>query len=139
MDPRAIAVLGSLGAYPAGFSARTLTEPLMAAAHLVLTAQRRHRAAAVALHPRSHTKTFTILQFARLVRHVNPNRLPESGVVSRTQSLVREAARLRGASPPPASVEDDIADPYGRSAKDFHTCAAIIDAALDQPLRLILG
>jgi protein-tyrosine phosphatase len=139
MDPRAVAVLGSLGAFPADFSARTLTTRLMVAADLVLTAQRLHRAAVVRLHPGSHAKSFTILQFARLVRHVDPGRLAEDGVVPRARSLVREAARLRGGSPSPIPIEDDIADPYSRPIKDFRACAAAIDMALDRPLRLILA
>src|SRR4051794_10178302 len=53
MDPEAAAVLRSLGGRTMGFSARTVTVPLLATADLVLTAERRHRAAAAALYPRS--------------------------------------------------------------------------------------
>jgi protein-tyrosine phosphatase len=138
MDPRAVAVLHSLGGHTVGFSARTVTVPLMAAADLVLTAQRQHRAAVVALHPRSHTKVFTMLEFARLAHHVDSGRLPRDGIVPRALSLVREAARLRGVCPP-ASTDNDIADPYGRPIKDYRACAAVIEKALDRPLRLILS
>ena len=136
MDPCAVAVLRSLGGHPIGFAARMLRVPLLAEADLVLTAERRHRAAAVALCPRSHAKVFTILEFARLVGDVDPAGLPEGGVVSRARSLVREAARMRGVLPP--GPVDDIADPYGRPAEDFRACAAAIEKALERPLRLIL-
>jgi protein-tyrosine phosphatase len=106
--------------------------PLMVAADLVLTAERRHRAAAVALHPQSHAKVFTILEFARLVRHVEPGRLPGEGVAARALSLVREACRMRGMFPP-GPAGDDIADPYRRPAKDYRTCAAAIERGLDRP------
>jgi protein-tyrosine phosphatase len=137
MDPSAVAALRRLGVSVDGFSSRPLTVPLMAAADLVLTAERRHRAAAVALHPRSHVKTFTILEFARLVRHAEPSRLATEGVVPRALSLVREAARLRGVCPPP-SADEDITDPHRRPIEDFHACAAAIKTALDGPLRLML-
>jgi protein-tyrosine phosphatase len=138
MDPRADTVLRSLGARPAGFVSRLLTVPLAAEADLVLTAQRLHRAAVVALHPRSHAKVFTILEFSRLVQHVDPDRLPGDGVVPRARSLVGAAARLRGVIPP-AATDDDIADPFGRPAEHYRACAAVIGVALDRPLGLILS
>jgi protein-tyrosine phosphatase len=138
MDPGAAAVLRSLGGQTIGFSARTVTVPLMAAADLVLTAERRHRAVAATLHPRSHAKVFTILEFARLVHRVDPGRLPDEGIVPRTVSLVREAARMRGMCPP-GPPDEDIADPYQRAAEDYRACATAIERALDRPLRLILS
>jgi protein-tyrosine phosphatase len=139
MDPRALAALRSLGVLPTGFASRPLTRPLVTEADLILTAERRHRAAVVTLHPGSHATVFTIREFARLVRDVDPGRLPDNGVVTRAGALVREAARLRGFAPPRTPADDDIADPYGGSAADFHTCAAAIDVALNRPLRLILA
>jgi protein-tyrosine phosphatase len=138
MDPRAVAALRSLSRHPADFSSRLLTSDLMATSDLVLTAQRRHRAAAIALHPRSHPKVFTIREFARLVQHVDPDRLPRDSAVPRAQALIRAAARLRGVVPP-SSTNEDITDPYGRPAEDYLACAEAIDAALDLPLRLIFA
>jgi low molecular weight protein-tyrosine phosphatase len=135
MDPRAVTALRVLGARPApDFSARALTVPL-AGADLVLTAQRAHRAAVVALHPRAHRSAFTIVEFARLVEHVAAARLPAGDVVRRARVLVQEAARLRGLIPPTAA--DDIADPYGEPLEAYLTCAKTIEAALDGPLRVI--
>jgi low molecular weight protein-tyrosine phosphatase len=139
MDPRALAALRSLGALPTGFASRRLTAALVAEADLILTAERHHRAAAVALRPRAHATAFTILEFARLVRDVDPGGLPDDGVVARARALVRETAQLRGCAPPAAEpADDDITDPFGGPAEEFHTCAAIIDAALDRSLGLIL-
>jgi protein-tyrosine phosphatase len=138
MDLRAAAVLRSLGGQTIGFSARTVSVPLLTAADLVLTAERRHRAAAAALHPRSHAKMFTILEFARLTRQVAPGRLSGEDVVPRARSLVREAARMRGMCPPGPS-DEDIADPYQGPAEDYRACAAAIGRALDLPLRHILS
>jgi protein-tyrosine phosphatase len=136
MDQRAGAALRSLGAHPAGFAARTLTASL-AAADLVLTAQRMHRAAVVALRPRSHGSVFTILEFARLVREVDADRLPADGVVPRARALVRAAAGRRGLFPV-AADDDDIADPYGKPLEDYLACAKVIELALDRPLDVIL-
>lgn len=137
MGPGAAAVLHSLGGRTIGFSARALTGPLLAAADLVLTAERRHRAAA-ALHPRSHAKLFTIREFARLVRQVALDRLSGEDVVPRARSLVREAARIRGMCPP-GPPDEDIADPYQGSIEDYRACATAIESALDLPLRRILS
>lgn len=139
MDPRALGALRSVGVLPTGFMSRLLTVPLAAEADLILTAERHHRAAVVALHPRAHATTFTILEFARLVRDVDPGKLPGGGVVARAGALVREAARQRGRTPPAAPEDDDIADPYRGSAEAFHACTATIDVALSRPLNLILA
>ncbi|GAA0351156.1 hypothetical protein NE235_23635 [Actinoallomurus spadix] len=138
IDPGAAAVLRLRGGRTTGFSARTLTESLLAAADLVLTAERRHRAAAAALHPRSHARVFTILEFARLTRQVPPDRLSGESVAARARSLVREAARMRGTCPP-GPPDEDIADPYRGPAEGYHACAAAIEEGLDLPLRRILS
>lgn len=138
MDPHAADVLRARGADPGAFAARILTESLVAGADLVLTAQRRHRAAAVSLYPPANGRVFTILEFERLARHIDADRLPPLGVAERAHALVRQAARLRGTLPP-APAGDDIDDPSGRSAADYAACAETIDGALDRPLRLVLG
>lgn len=139
MDPRAVALLHSQGGRTAGFSARAVTAALMATADLVLTAERRHLEAVVAFRPESHSRVFTILEFARLVDHLDPGRLTGACVVSRAVSLVREAARMRGVTPPGAPGADDITDPYQRSDEDYRACAVAIDRALDRTLRYILS
>lgn len=138
MDPRAAAALAARGVPPGGFAARALTAPMVAAADLVLTAQRRHRAAAVALAPPAHAKVFTILEFARLARRADPARLAAAPPGARARELVGQAARLRGTIPP-SETGDDIADPYGGPDDGFAECVRLIEAALDGPLRLILG
>lgn len=138
MDPRAVAALAARGVTPDGFMARTLTAPMVAEADLVLTAQRRHRAAAVTLAPPAHAKVFTILEFARLARHVDQVRLGAAGPGARGRELVRHAARLRGTIPP-SETGDDIADPYGGPDDAFTDCVRIIESALAEPLRLLIG
>ncbi|GAB3970806.1 protein-tyrosine-phosphatase [Actinoallomurus acanthiterrae] len=138
MDPDAAAVLRSLGGETAGFSARTVTVPLLSSADLVLTAERGHRAAVAALHPSAHARMFTILEFARLIRRISPDRLAGEDIAARARSLVREAARMRGMSPP-GPPDEDIADPYQGPAEDYRACATTIQVALDLPLRRILS
>ncbi|MCO5969988.1 arsenate reductase/protein-tyrosine-phosphatase family protein [Actinoallomurus soli] len=139
MDPRAEALLRSLGVRPAGFSARTVTAALVATADLVLTAERRHLEAVVALCPEAHARAFTILEFARLAGRVDPGRVIGACAVSRAVSLVREAVLMRGMTPPGAPGADDIADPHRRTDEDYHVCATTIDGALHLPLRSILS
>jgi Protein-tyrosine-phosphatase len=138
MDPRAVAALAARGVRPDGFTARTLTAPMVAEADLVLTAQRRHRAAAVTLVPPAHAKVFTILEFAELARHVDEARLGAGGPGARGRELVRHAAKLRGVIPP-GETGDDIPDPYGGPGHAFADCVRIIESALTEPLRLLCG
>ncbi|MEV5754566.1 hypothetical protein AB0L00_42730 [Actinoallomurus sp. NPDC052308] len=139
MDPRADALLRSLGGRTAGFSARAVTAAVVATADLVLTAERRHLEAVVACRPASHSRVFTILEFARLVDRLDAGRLSGACVVSRAVSLVREAARMRGMSPPGAIGADDIPDPYRRSDGEYRACVTAIDRALERPLRYVLS
>lgn len=139
MDPRADALLRSLGVRPAAFSARTVTAALVATADLVLTAERRHLEAVVELRPGSHSRTFTILEFARLVDRLDPRRITGACVVSRAVSLVREAALTRGTTPPALPGADDIPDPHRRTDEEYRACAATIERALRRPFRSILS
>ena len=136
VNPPAAARLDSLGIVHVDFRARLLVQNMVARADLVLTATREHRSAVVRLEPRAASRSFTLREFARLVALVDRAALPVDDPVERARSLVVATAASRGQVwVPPA--EDDIADPYGRSAADFARCEAEIAEALADPLRTI--
>lgn len=135
MDPGAAEVLRPYGSRTTHFSARGVTPPLVAAADLVLTAERRHRKEVVALWPRAHARVFTLTEFARLSGHVE--RLPREDVIARAAALVRAVARLRGRVPPQPG-EEDIADPHLGPIEGYRACGETIERALERPLLLIL-
>ena len=128
MDGAAAAQSIRLGGDPAAHRARYLTADIAGAADLVLTAERSHRAAVVSLAPRAAKRAFTIRQFARVLGALQPSDL--DGVSTATE-LVDRVARLRGTVPQPADpADDDVDDPYRRSAATHERVADEIDAAL---------
>ncbi|HVE64173.1 MAG TPA: low molecular weight phosphatase family protein [Mycobacteriales bacterium] len=132
----AAARLEALGIGHVDFRARLLVAEMVAHADLVLTATREHRSAVVRLGPRAASRTFTLREFARLVALVDRDALPSDDPVGRAKALVVAAAAGRGrvwVDP----ADDDIADPYGRSASVFEACSAEIAEALTEPLRVI--
>ncbi|HEX5493413.1 MAG TPA: DUF4012 domain-containing protein [Mycobacteriales bacterium] len=165
MDPRAARAAGALGADVEGFAAREVTPADVAAADLVLTASRAHRASAVRMHPRAHRYAFTILEFSRLAG-VLPAALsvpgdggtpgtPSTGsgngtaeaaaaaraddAVRRARMLVARAAALRGTVRPRRPEDDDVADPIGGAGQVHRTVGTVIADALAGPLEVITG
>lgn len=139
MEAFALSTLTGLGVDGESFRARELLAEHVAAADLVLTATRDHRAAAVVLHPRAAARTFTLREFARLLRDVPGEALPTGDVVERGRALVRTAASRRGLVPPASPLDDDLADPYQAPASAFAACADLVGAALRGPVDLLVG
>lgn len=139
MEPYALSTLTSLGAEGEGFLARELQAELVSEADLVLGATREHRAAAVVLHPRAASRTFTLREFARLVAAVEPTELAATDPVERARELVRVAAGRRGLVPPAHPRDDDLADPYQGPKHGFAVCGDLVQASLQRPLDLIAG
>ncbi|HET9648573.1 MAG TPA: hypothetical protein VFP34_10125 [Microlunatus sp.] len=118
-----------------GHRARQLDRGLAASSRLLLTASRRTRAQAVAFHPPAVRYAFTIRQLARLLTDPEPGRDPAlptpvgslDELAGRIDDVRRLAVARRGLRPVDDPDEDDVIDPYGRSA-EFHR------RALDQLL-----
>ncbi|MFJ3384368.1 MULTISPECIES: low molecular weight phosphatase family protein [unclassified Curtobacterium] len=128
MDALAAAQSVRLGGDPTAHRSRSLTESIAAGADLVLTAERSHRADVVRLSPRVSKRAFTIKQFARVLDGLEPGDLAD---VSSAGMLVDRVARLRGTVPPPAEpADDDVDDPYRRSAATHARVADEIERAL---------
>jgi protein-tyrosine phosphatase len=137
MEPYALSTLQSHGVQGCDFRARELVAEHVARADLVLTATREHRAAAVVLHPRAASRTFTLRELARLVGAVDPAQLTATDPVERARELVRAAAGKRGLVPPPTPKDDDLADPYQGPQSGFAVCADLVRSSLQRPLDLI--
>lgn len=113
-------------------SARQLTPDLIKSADLVLTATREHRSEVVSLHPRASRYAYTLNQFARLVAAapvVEPVETKELVETPMITSYLAEIAATKGLTPPPANpTDDDIEDPYRRSAAMYNRVAEQIAA-----------
>lgn len=124
IDPPMAALLRAGGISTDGFSARQLDEVQIQRADLVLTMAREHRAPVVELVPAAVRRTFTLREFARLVGGGETSPGPGRSVSDDLLLLVRHAASTRG-----GVADDDVPDPYGRSAADFdHAHSLIRDA-----------
>jgi protein-tyrosine phosphatase len=137
MEPHALTTLSSYGIDGQDFRARELVAEHVVGADLVLGATREHRAAAVVLHPRAASRTFTLREFARLVSAVDPALLLSADPVERARELVKAAAGRRGLVPPDTPRDDDLADPYQGPERGFALCGDLVSASLQRPLDLI--
>ena len=124
------AVAGSLDVDLDGHRSRPLTPKLLAASDLVLTMTERQREEVQRLLPSVTTRTFTLVEFVRLLR----GQSVRHGDLVRT---VEDAHLARPCSIGPASPED-VEDPYGRSNSAFGRVATIL-AALVRELADLLA
>ncbi|GAA3375715.1 protein-tyrosine-phosphatase [Streptomyces sannanensis] len=142
MEAHAATVLADLGADPSGFVGRELLDEHVIRADLVLTATRDHRAQVISMGHSAGLRTFTLKEFNRLVRAIDPATLPdasEDGLVERARALVRAAAALRGWLLAPSAEADEVNDPYGAPITFFRSIGDEIDQALDPVLTALTG
>jgi protein-tyrosine phosphatase len=139
MEAHAATVLAEYGADPEAFSGRELLDEYVIEADLVLTATRDHRAQVISMGHAAGLRTFTLKEFTRLVRAIDPATLPESGVIDRARALVRAAAALRGWLLAPSAEADEVYDPYGAPVTVFRHIGAEIHDALDPVVTALTG
>ncbi|RLU99175.1 protein-tyrosine-phosphatase [Streptomyces griseocarneus] len=143
MEAHAATVLADFGADPVGFIGRELLDEHVIRADLVLTATRDHRAQVISMGHSAGLRTFTLKEFTRLVRAIDPATLPDpreaGGVVRRARALVQAAAALRGWLLAPNAEADEVHDPYGAPITFFRSIGAEIDQALDPVVTALTG
>ncbi|MCZ7457954.1 arsenate reductase/protein-tyrosine-phosphatase family protein [Streptomyces sp. WMMC940] len=142
MEANAATVLTDFGADPSGFTGRELLDEHVIRADLVLTATRDHRAQVISMGHSAGLRTFTLKEFTRLVRAIDPATLPDpdhDGVVERARALVRAAAALRGWLLAPSAEADEVYDPYGGPITFFRSIGDEIHQALDPVLTALTG
>lgn len=134
IEPGSVAALHAVGGDTTGFASRQLVPAMLDVADLVITATQKHRADAVALHPRALRKTFTLGELADLVRGADLAGSPEAaqaGPDTPWASVVAEVARgRRGLHPARSAAESDIPDPYGRSSEAYDLMSTEIESQL---------
>ncbi|WP_424211770.1 protein-tyrosine-phosphatase [Streptomyces sp. BI20] len=141
MEAHAATVLADFGADPLGFVGRELLDEHVIHADLVLTATRDHRAQVISMGHSAGLRTFTLKEFTRLVRAIDPATLPPpgEGVVERARALVRAAAALRGWLLAPSVDADEVHDPYGAPITFFRSIGDEINQALDPVVTALTG
>jgi protein-tyrosine phosphatase len=143
MEAHAATVLTDFGADPGGFLGRELLDEHVIRADLVLTATRDHRAQVISMGHSAGLRTFTLKEFTRLVRAIDPATLPDpeeaGGVVDRARALVQAAAALRGWLLAPTEDADEVHDPYGAPITFFRSIGDEIHEALDPVVTALTG
>ena len=139
MEPLAAAALSALGFDPAGHHSRKLALADLEPADLVLGMTREHRGAAIRTFPRVAPRAFTLLEFARYCRAVDPGQLPagDSDPVVRARAAVAAAGLCRGVAPPDRPEDEDLPDPLGSTPEVFSTTARRIYDELEPFLDLV--
>ena len=138
------AELGIPAAEIEAHQAKRLTEPVLAGRDLVLAMTRAHRKAVVELDPSLLRKAFTILEFARLSRHVTDAEIHEAATDAgndpraRFQAALARVLSVRGTVDAPADpAEDDVLDPAGRSWNTYETSMSQLLPAVEEVARVI--
>lgn len=139
MEAHAVAVLTEYGADTSGFIGRELLDDHVIDADLVLTATRDHRAQVISMGHAAGLRTFTLKEFTRLVRAIDPATLPEGSVTDRARALVRAAAALRGWLLAPSAEADEVYDPYGAPIGFFRSIGEEIHTSLDPVVTALTG
>jgi low molecular weight protein-tyrosine phosphatase len=131
--PGSAAALEALGVPPTSHRGRALRPDLVSAADLVLTMEGAQRDMISTTQPAAAGKTFTLLEFSRLVSTEPPP--PSEDVTDRAMLLVSAAGVRRGQRP----GIDDIPDPYGGPPEGYHVCAKLIRSELEIAFRTLLN
>lgn len=136
MEDAAVRVLRELGVDAADFTSRRLDADMVERADLVLAAAREHRSAAVALCPTATRRTFTLVEFDRLLALAEPEPGPAAGPLESGRGLVEAVARRRGRVFL-RGREEDLPDPIGLPVEDFRDSRDDIAELLRLPARTL--
>jgi len=128
MHPSSARLLAALGVEDRGAGARPLTSAVLDGVDLVLTMERAQRGDVLDLAPRLLRRTFTVLEFARLVRPLlDGDRVHEDF----WDELPRLVAEQRLTTRPSSGDDDDVPDPVRGTEQAFHATAETLLPALE--------
>lgn len=137
IHPGMVALLEASGIRTDGLAARQVTPREIRSADLVLGLTREHRAHLVREVPAALRRSFTLLEFARLMTSPDVGSIPSGPADVRLRALVVWAARHRAA--PPAEDSDDVPDPYGHGSAEYELAYGLIHDAVDTIARVARG
>jgi len=137
IHPEMVALLEQSGVPADGFVARQVGPADVRGADLVLALTRAHRSQLVQLAPAALRRSFTLLEFARIVASPDLPGVPAGPVGVRLSALVPLAARHRLLAGDPDT--HDVPDPYGRDRVAYSLSYALIRDAVDTIARAAKG
>lgn len=124
----------------AAFAARQLPDRDVLLADLVLTMTREHRSTVLGDVPRALPTTFTLREFARLLRAADPAELAALPrmPVERARALVALARATRGTLAVVSAEQDAVPDPVSGGPEAHADAAQVIDECVRGFLDLLL-
>lgn len=147
MTPEAAALAAARGVSPALSAAHrshALTPADLRGVDLVLAMAREHRREIVELDPARVRTTFTAREFARLAADVTDDQVRQAADAAGSDPRERFRAALsaiagrRGLVLPPAHPDDDdVVDPYRRSAATYERSAVELTPGMDAVVRVV--
>jgi protein-tyrosine phosphatase len=127
IDPQVAEYIRLFGGTAKEFSAKQLTPELLERQDLVLTLTRNHRSRVVIMAPSLLRRTFTLLEYARLISSVSWGEVPAGP--EELLSANAQLLRLRN-KPQGDKGNDDVVDPYRREASVYQDMARIVVPAV---------
>lgn len=128
IDPGMVTHLEEAGLSADGFAARHVSPRHLREADLVLALTRAHRARVVEEAPAVLRRTFTLLEFARIVSSPDLPRTTAGTTAETLRGLVATAARHRSLGT--VEHDDDVPDPYRQGAAAFAASYRLIADAV---------
>jgi protein-tyrosine phosphatase len=124
----------------AAFAARQLPDRDVLLADLVLTMTREQRSTVLGDVPKALPTTFTLREFARLLRSADPSQLATlpRHPVERARALVALARATRGTVPAVSADEDAVPDPVSGGPEAHAEAARVIDGCIRTFLDLLI-
>lgn len=123
------ALTAAWGVDLSGHRATALSAEQVEQASLVLVMEERHRQVVVRLRPGAIGRTFTWLEFARLVGHLrDADAVRGSDGADRLRALARQAHLARPLVPHPDGPED-VTDPFGGSPREYGEMANTLETS----------
>ena len=112
-----------------GFAARQLTAGHLRSSDLALALTTAHRADMLQLAPATLRRSFTLLEFARIIGSAEFPTIPAGDVADRLREMVTVASRHRMLGE--VINGDDVPDPYRRGPEAFEASFELIKTAVD--------
>lgn len=140
IDPPVARFLGENGAEVAGFASRQLTESLVREADLVLALTREHRAGVVRMVPGAVRKTFTLLEFSRVLAWADRAGVPTDQTPGdRLRQMIPLVVNARALAPVDDLNSDDVPDPFGRGDAAYQASLGLIFRATASIIMIARG
>lgn len=140
MEPLMARLAAQVGASVEGFAARQVSDLELRQADLVLALTRDHRSRIVELAPVVVRRTYTLLEFAHIVRAIDLSSVPIGAAPGvRLRSIIPLATAMRPLVGRAADQTDDVPDPFRRDPTVYAHALALIQEATDTIISVAHG